>query len=73
MRDTQRDTSRGRSKKREPDRFDPRIPGSRPELKAGTKPLSHPGVPIYFKICLKLTMSFSIFCVCVCVTELRKS
>ena len=24
---------------------DPRTPGSRPELKAGTKQLSHPGIP----------------------------
>ena len=31
---------------REPDvGLDPRIPGSCPELKAGTKPLSHPGIP----------------------------
>ena len=25
--------------------LDPRIPGSRPELKADAQPLSHPGVP----------------------------
>ena len=31
---------------REPDMgLDPRIPGSHPGLKAGTKPLSHPGIP----------------------------
>ena len=26
-------------------RLDPRIPGSRPELKADAQPLSHPGIP----------------------------
>ena len=31
---------------REPDvGFDPRTPGSFPGLKAGAKPLSHPGIP----------------------------
>ena len=25
--------------------LDPRTPGSRPRLKAGAKPLSHPGIP----------------------------
>ena len=31
---------------REPDAaFDPRTPGSCPGPKAGTKPLSHPGIP----------------------------
>ena len=31
----------------EPDAgLDPRTPGSRPGPKAGTKPLSHPGIPI---------------------------
>ena len=27
--------------------FDPGSPGSRPGPKAGTKPLRHPGIPIY--------------------------
>ena len=32
---------------REPDMgFDPRSPGSRPEPKAGAKPLRHPGIPV---------------------------
>ena len=26
--------------------LDPRTPGSRPGLKAGAKPLSHPGIPL---------------------------
>ena len=37
---------------REPDvGFDPGSPGSRPEPKAGAKPLRHPGIPVtkYFK------------------------
>ena len=28
--------------------LDPKSPGSRPGPKAGTQPLSHPGVPIFF-------------------------
>ena len=42
-----RDRQRGKENPcREPDaRLDPRTPGSQPELKADTKPLSHPGVP----------------------------
>ena len=27
--------------------FDPGSPGSRPGLKAGTKPLRHPGIPYF--------------------------
>ena len=51
MRDTarERDTHRQREKqapRRKPDvGLDPRTPGSHPEPKAGTKPLSHPGNP----------------------------
>ena len=49
MRDTHRgrDTGRGRSRfPVEPDaRLDPRTPGSGPEPKADTQPLSQPGVP----------------------------
>ena len=53
MRDTQREERqrhRQREKQgpcREPDAgLDPRTPGSRPEPKADTQPLSHPGVPL---------------------------
>ena len=36
------------SMQREPDMgFDPGSPGSRPEPKAGAKPLRHPGIPTY--------------------------
>ena len=46
---TQRQRHRQREKQtpcREPDvGLDPRSPGSCPVLKAGAKPLSHPGVP----------------------------
>ena len=47
-----RDTGRGRSRlqSREPDMEldpDPGTPGSRPGLKAGAKPLSHPGIPTF--------------------------
>ena len=30
--------------------FDPASPGSRPGPKAGTKPLRHPGIPVYIFI-----------------------
>ena len=54
MRDTERsrDPSRGRSRLPAGSRtgrgrgLDPRTPGSRPEPKADTQSLSHPGVPI---------------------------
>ena len=37
---------------REPDMgLNPRTPGSRPELKAGAKPLGHPGVPSIQEFC----------------------
>ena len=49
MRDTEREAETQREKQapcREPSvGLDPVTPGSRPESKAGTKPLSHPGVP----------------------------
>ena len=51
MRDTERERQRHRQREmkapcREPDvGLDPRTPGSRPEPKAGSKPLSHPGIP----------------------------
>ena len=43
---------------REPDvGFDPGSPGSRPEPKAGTKPLSHPGIPGDFpsSVCIHIS------------------
>ena len=33
--------------------FDPRTPGSQPELKADTQPLSHPGIPINWFLKIK--------------------
>ena len=53
MRDTQRERERQRHRQREkqapcrePDAgLDPRTPGSCPEPKADTQPLSHPGAP----------------------------
>ena len=52
MRERERQRHRQREKQapcREPDvGLDPRTPGSCPGLKAGAKPLSHPGIPIFF-------------------------
>ena len=51
MRDTDRERGRHRQREkkdpcREPDMgLDPRTPGSHAGLKAGAKPLSHPGIP----------------------------
>ena len=49
MRERERQGNRQREKQapcREPDvGLDPRTPGSCPGLKAGVKPLSHPGIP----------------------------
>ena len=51
MRDTQKERQRHRQGEkqapcREPNAgLDPGIPGSHPEPKAGTKPLTHPGIP----------------------------
>ena len=53
MRDTQRERERERHRQREkqapfrePDvGLNPRTPGLCPGLKAGAKPLSHPGIP----------------------------
>ena len=51
-RERERQRHRQREKQapcREPNmRLDPRIPGSLPEPKAGTKPLSHPDIPLFF-------------------------
>ena len=49
MRDTERERQReNQAPCKEPDmKLDPRTPGSHPELKAGTKLLSHPGFPNY--------------------------
>ena len=50
MRDTERGRNTGKGRKgpcREPDvGLNPKTSGSRPGLKAGTKPLSHLGVPV---------------------------
>ena len=51
MKDTQREAETQAEGEeapcREPDvGLDPRTPGSHPGLKAGTQPLSHPGVPV---------------------------
>ena len=52
MRGTDRERQRHRQREkqascREPDSgLDPRTPGSLPKPKAGTKPLSHPGIPM---------------------------
>ena len=52
MRDTKRERQRHRQREkqapcREPDAgLDPGTPGSCPEPKADTQPLSHPGIPI---------------------------
>ena len=50
MRDTEREaetqTEGEQAPSKEPDvGFDPETPGSHPGPKAGTKPLSHPGIP----------------------------
>ena len=60
MRDTQREREReaGRDRQREkqapcrePDAgLDPGSPGSCPGLKAGAKPLSHPGIPRFYYV-----------------------
>ena len=53
MRDRDRERQRHRQREkqapyREPDMgLEPRTPGSHPGLKAGAKPLSHPGIPIH--------------------------
>ena len=49
MRDTEREKQREKQAPfREPDvGLDPRTPGSHPGPKAGAKPLSHPGIPIF--------------------------
>ena len=54
MRDTEGERKRLRQREkqapcREPDvGLDPGTPGSRPVLKVGAKPLSHPGIPDFF-------------------------
>ena len=55
MRDTERERERERQRHRQREKqdpcrepkvgLDPGSPGSRPELKAGAKPLGHPGIP----------------------------
>ena len=47
---------------REPDvGFDPRSPGSQPELKADPQPRSHPGVPFCLFVCLFCFLRFYLF------------
>ena len=53
MRDTQREAETRQREKQAPCGepnigLDPRTPGSQPEPKADTQPLSHPGVPRFF-------------------------
>ena len=69
MRDTERKQQRQRQRGkqapcREPDvGLDPGTPGSRPELKAGPQPLSHPGVPrVYFSDDPELTSWLLVRC-----------
>ena len=51
---------------REPDvGFDPRSPGSHPGLKAGVKPLSHPGIPRTIFIIILDVICF-LHCVDIC-------
>ena len=56
MRDTERERQRHRQREkqapcREPDvGFDPRTPESHPGRKAGSKPLSHPGIPVRYTL-----------------------
>ena len=59
MRATKRERQRHRQREkqapcRKPDAgLDPGTPGSRPELKAGVQPLSHPGIIYYFCFIIK--------------------
>ena len=49
MRDREERQRQKQAPCREPDvGFDPGTSGSRPEPKAGAKPLSHPGIPYFF-------------------------
>ena len=50
MRDIEREAEGKQAPRREPDvGLDPRTLGSCPGLKAGAKPLSHPGCPRHFR------------------------
>ena len=61
-RERQRHTGRERQKQapcREPDAgLDPGTPGSHPGPKAGTKPLSHPGIPLPVGLIEQMDKSF---------------
>ena len=47
MRDTEREAEGEAGTRGEPDAgLDPRTPASRPKLKAGAQPLSHPDTPL---------------------------
>ena len=64
MRDTEKQRHRQREKQAPCTELDaglhPRTPGSQPELKANTQPLSHPGTPISF---LFMVEKYSILCI----------
>ena len=54
-RERERQAEREAAPCREPDMgLDPRTPGSGPGLKAGAKPLSHPGIPQFFFLELQI-------------------
>ena len=68
MRDRERQRHSQREKQdshREPNvGLDPGTPGSLPEPKADTQPLTHPGVPIMSHSKLWLQMGYSVLLVC---------
>ena len=67
MKDTERERQRHRQREkqvphREPDvGLDPRTPGSRPEVKADTEPLSHLGALLCLKLKIILMPSWHIW------------
>ena len=64
MRETERKRHRQREKQalcREPNvGLDPRSPGSHPEPKADTQPLSHPCVPVHVRLLDKMNAELSL-------------
>ena len=60
MRDTERERQRAKQAPwREPDvGLNPRTPGSCPEPKADVQPLSHPGVPTWFRSIVIITILY---------------
>ena len=65
MKERERERQRHRQREkqapcREPDMgLDPRTPGSHPGPKAGSKPLSHPGIPLHAKHLMRI-ISFNL-------------